>query len=154
MQQRILQTSCTTRIKEIKKDRDSKWSFRDKYLIVVSARNSHKEVFEAEVLESSVIDEGVLKKILLRAGRVIAKPALEGFELIIDNSTPPKVRISIMAALTYLIVPVDLIPDFIPASGFSDDLVALTAVISLWQHHITPEIKYRAKSKLDKWFPL
>ena len=154
MQQGILQTSCTTRTKKIKKDRDSKWSFRDKHLIVVSSRNSNKEVFEAEVLESSVIDEGVLKKILLRAGRVIAQPALEGFELIIDNSTPPQVRISIMGALTYLIVPVDLIPDFIPATGFSDDLVALTAVIGLWQHHITPEIRFRAKSKLDKWFPL
>ena len=121
---------------------------------MVSSRNSNKEVFEAEVLESSVIDESVLKKILLKAGRVIAEPALEGFELIMDNSTPPQVRISIIGALTYLIVPVDLIPDFIPASGFSDDLVALTAVISLWQHHITPEIKYRAKYKLDKWFPI
>ena len=149
-----MQTSSSTRTKEIEKDKYSKRSFRDKYLILVFPRNSDKEVFEAEVLESSVIDEGVLKKILLRAGRVIAQPALEGFELIIDNSTPPQVRISIMGALTYLIVPVDLIPDFIPASGFSDDLVALTAVISLWQHHITPEIKFRAKSKLDKWFPL
>ena len=154
LQQGILQTSSSTRIKEIEKNRRSKWSFRDKYLIVVSSRKSNKEVFEAEVLESSVIDEGILKKILLRAGRAIAQPALEGFELIMDNSTPPQVRISIMGALTYLIVPVDLIPDFIPASGFSDDLVALTAVISLWQHHITPEIKFRAKSKLDKWFPL
>jgi len=149
-----LQTSSSTCVKEIEKDWDSKWSFRDKYLILVSSRNSNKEVFEAEVLESSVIDEGILKKILLRAGRVIAQPALEGFELIIDNSTPPQVRISIIGALTYLIVPFDLIPDFIPASGFSDDLVALTAVISLWQHHITPEIKFRAKSKLDTWFPL
>ena len=149
-----MQTSSSTRIEEIEKDRYSKWAFRDKCLIVVSSRNSNKEVFEAEVLESSVINEGILKKILLRAGRVIAQPALEGFELLMDNSTPPQVRISIMGALTYLIVPVDLIPDFIPASGFSDDLVALTAVISLWQHHITPEIKYRAKSKLDKWFPL
>ena len=154
MQQRILQTSSSTRIKKIEKDRHSNWSFRDKDLIVVSSRNSNKEVFEAEVLESSVIDEGVLKKILLRAGRVIAKPALEGYELIIDNSTPPQVRVSIIGALTYLIVPVDLIPDFIPVSGFSDDLVALTAIISLWQHHITPEIKFRAKSKLDKWFPI
>ena len=149
-----MQTSSSTCIKKVEKDWHSKWSFRDKYLIVVSTRNSNKEVFEAEVIESSVINEGLLKKILLRAGRAIAKPALEGFELIIDNSTPPQVRISIMGALTYLIVPVDLIPDFIPASGFSDDLVALTAVISLWQHHITPEIKFRAKSKLDKWFPL
>ena len=119
-----------------------------------SPRNSNKEVFEAEVLESSVIDEGRLKKILLTAGRVIAQPALEGFELIMDNSTPPQVRISIIGALTYLIVPLDLIPDFIPASGFSDDLVALTAVISLWQHHITPEMKFRAKCKLEKWLPI
>ena len=121
---------------------------------MISSRKSNKDVFEAEVLESSVIDEGVLKKILLRAGRAIAQPALEGFELIIDNSTPPQVRISIIGALTYLIVPVDLIPDFIPASGFSDDLVALSAVISLWQHHITPEMKFRAKCKLEKWFPI
>ena len=149
-----MQTSSSTRIKEVEKDRYSKWAFRDKCLIVVSSRNSNKEVFEAEVLESSVINEGILKKILLRAGRVIAQPALEGYELLMDNSTPPQVRISIMGALTYLIVPVDLIPDFIPASGFSDDLVALTAVISLWQNYITPEIKFRAKSKLDKWFPL
>ena len=118
------------------------------------SRGSNKEVFEAEVLESSVIEESLLKKILLIAGRAIAQPALEGYELIIDNSTPTQVRISIMGALTYLIVPLDLIPDFIPASGFSDDLVALTAVISLWQHHITPEIKLRARCKLDKWFPL
>ena len=119
-----------------------------------SQSNSNREVFEAEVLESSVIDEGRFKKILLTAGRVIAQPALECFELIMDNSTPPHVRVSIMGAITYLIVPVDLIPDFIPASGFSDDLVALTAVISLWQHHITPEMKYRAKCNLDKLFPI
>ena len=149
-----MQTSSSTRFKEVEKNRNSKWSFRNKYLIVISSRNSNKEVYEAEVLESSVIDEGVLKRILLKAGRVIAQPALEGLELIMDNSTPTQVRISIMGALTYLIVPVDLIPDFIPASGFSDDLVALTAVISLWQHHITPEIRYRARCKLDKWFPI
>ena len=149
-----MQTSSSTCFEETKKDRYSKWSSREKYLILGGSGNSNEEVFEAEVLESSVIEEGLLKKILLTAGRTIAQPALEGFELIMDNSTPPQVRISMMGALTYLIVPVDLIPDFIPASGFSDDLVALTAVISLWQHHITPEMKFRAKCKLDEWFPI
>jgi len=123
-------------------------------LILGSQSNSKKEVFEAEVLESSVIEEDLLKKILLTAGRAIAQPALEGVELIMDNSTPPQVKISIMGALTYLIVPIDLIPDFIPASGFSDDLVALTAVISLWQNYITPDMKFRAQLKLNKWFPI
>ena len=154
LQQGILQTSSSTCIKKTKKDRSPKWAFREKFLILDSSSNSNKEVFEAEVLESSVIDEGVLKKILLTAGRVIAQPALEGYELLMDNSTPPKVRISIIAALTYLIVPIDLIPDFIPASGFSDDLVALTAVITLWQNHITSEMRFRARCKLDQWFPI
>ena len=65
---------------------------------MVSSRNSNKEVFEAEVLESSVIDEGVLKKILLRAGRVIARPALEGFELIMDILTWGGVELSMISS--------------------------------------------------------
>ena len=51
-------------------------------------------------------------------------------------------------------MPIDLVPDIIPVAGFSDDLVALTAVISLWNNHMTPQIKQRARIKLDKWFPL
>ena len=149
-----MQTSSTTSIEETQKNRYPEWSLRKKYLILENSREANKEIFEAEVIESSVIEESKLKKILLTAGRAIALPALEGFELLIDNSTPHQVRISILGALTYLIVPVDLIPDFIPASGFSDDLVALTAVISLWQHHITPEMRFRAKCKLDEWFPI
>ena len=81
-------------------------------MILGNVGKSNKEVFEAEVLESSVIEESLLKKILLTAGRTIAKPALEGFELIIDNSTPPQVRISIMGALTYLIAPPMLLPPY------------------------------------------
>ena len=112
------------------------------------------EVFEAEVIDSSVINENTLRNVLVRAGRSIARPALEALEIVLDSTTPPEVRVSLIAALSYLIMPADLMPDFIPVVGFSDDLVALTAVISLWQHHITPEMKFRAKSKLDKWFPL
>ncbi|ABX08511.1 YkvA family protein [Prochlorococcus marinus] len=113
-----------------------------------------QEIFEAEVIDSSVIDEGVFRKVLVRAGRVIAKPALEAFEMVLDTSTPAQARVSLLAALTYLIMPIDLMPDFIPIAGFSDDLVALTAVISLWSKHMTPQIKSRARRKLDTWFPL
>ena len=117
-------------------------------------RSTREYAYEAEVIESSVIDESLLRKILIRAGRTIAQPALEAFEMIIDPSTPTQARVTMMAALTYLIMPIDLIPDFIPIAGFSDDLVALTAVISLWNSHITPAIKDRARQKLDKWLPL
>jgi uncharacterized membrane protein YkvA (DUF1232 family) len=59
-----------------------------------------------------------------------------------------------LAALTYLLVPLDLIPDFIPAAGFSDDLVALTALLGLCTAHMTDAIRLRAQRKLDRWFPL
>ncbi len=113
-----------------------------------------QEVFDTEVIDSSVIDEGMFKKVLLRAGRSIAKPALEAFEMILDPSTPPQARVSLIAALTYLIMPIDLMPDFVPVAGFSDDLVAITAVISLWSQYMNPEIQAKARKKLDAWFPL
>ncbi len=114
---------------------------------------SNQTTVEAEVLESSVIDEGLLKKVLIKAGRAIALPALEAMELVLDLSTPAQARLTMLAALTYLLFPFDLIPDIIPVAGFSDDLVALTAVISIWNKYITPEIRLRARHKLEKWFP-
>jgi len=100
------------------------------------------------------VDELLLLRLLRRAGRGIARPALECFELLIDASTPHQVRVTVLAALTYLVLPLDLIPDFIPAAGFSDDLVAITALLGLCSRHITAEIRERARRRLDQWFPV
>lgn len=108
---------------------------------------------DAQVLESSVVDEGLLQRLLRRAGRAIALPALECLELLLDGQTPPQVRLTMLAALTYLLLPLDLIPDFVPVAGFSDDLVALTALLGLTGSHLTPDIRLRARRKLDRWFP-
>ena len=111
------------------------------------------KVYEAEVIESSSIDENIIIKILIKAGRMIAKPALEVLEMSLDPLTPAQVRISLMAALAYLIMPFDLFPDFMPLVGFSDDFVALTAVLSIWGKYMTPAIRTRAEKKLNKLFP-
>ena len=108
---------------------------------------------DAEVIDSSVIDEGNLRRLLRKAGRGVARPALEVLELLMDPATPPQARLTLLAALTYLVMPADLVPDFLPIAGFSDDLVALTAVIGLWRHHLTDDIRLRAQRKLDRWFP-
>jgi uncharacterized membrane protein YkvA (DUF1232 family) len=107
---------------------------------------------DAQVLDSTEVDEGALRRLLRRAGRTLARPALECLELLLDGKTPPQVRITMAAALTYLLVPMDLIPDFIPAAGFSDDLVALTALLGLCSTHMNEEIRIRAQRKLDRWF--
>ena len=115
---------------------------------------STNQTVDTEVVDSSVIDENVLRKILIKAGRTLALPALEAMEMMLDESTPVQARVSMLAALTYLIMPLDLIPDLIPITGFSDDLVALTAVITLWSNHMTPQMRQRARCKLDKWLVL
>ena len=112
-----------------------------------------EKIYEAEVLDSSSLDENIIIKILIKAGRTIAKPALEVLEMALDPFTPPQVRISLMAALAYLIMPFDLFPDFMPLVGFSDDFVALTAVLGIWSKYMTPSIRTRAERKLNKLFP-
>ena len=109
---------------------------------------------DADVLDSEVIDEGLLRSLLRRTGRTVATPALEALELLLDDATPSPVRFTMLAALSYLLMPADLIPDLLPVAGFSDDLVALTAMVGIWRNHITPEISRRAQRRLDLWFPI
>ena len=90
------------------------------------------------------MDAGLLRNLLKRSGRFVARPALEALEMVL---------VTVLAALTYLFVPIDLIPDLLPVAGFSDDLVALTALLGLCRNHITPEIRQRAQRRLERWFP-
>ena len=115
--------------------------------------DNKEKIYDAEVLESSTLNDNLIKEILIKAGRTIAKPALEVLEMAIDPFTPAQVRVSLMAALAYLIMPFDLFPDFMPLVGFSDDFVALTAVLSIWSKYMTPSIRTRAENKLNKIFP-
>jgi len=110
-------------------------------------------VLEPEVVNDASIDQSLLSRLLGRAGRTLARPALECLEMLLDGTTPHQARLTVLAALTYLVLPTDLIPDFIPVAGFGDDMVALTALLGLCSRHITPQIKVRAQRKLDLWFP-
>ena len=121
--------------------------------MIKNSYKSNQKIYEAEVIESSTIDSNIILKILIKAGRSIAKPALEVLEMAIDPLTPTNVRISLIASLAYLIMPLDLLPDFMPVIGFSDDFVALTAILSIWSKYMTPAIRIRAEEKLNKLFP-
>ena len=58
----------------------------------------------------------------------------------------------IYGALGYFILPTDLVVDFLPLVGYSDDLAALMIALHAVATNITPEIKAQAKAKLSKWF--
>ena len=119
-----------------------------------ASSHASQTTVEATVIDSELVDESLLRRLLVRAGRTLASPALEALEMLLDPGTPSPVRLTMLAALSYLLMPADLIPDILPVAGFSDDLVALTAVIGVWRNHLTPTIQAPAQRRLDQWFPL
>ena len=42
---------------------------------------NQEKIYDADVLESSTFDQNIIIKILIKAGRTIAKPALEVLEM-------------------------------------------------------------------------
>jgi len=100
-------------------------------------------------------NESDLKRFLVVFGKKIGKEvvlyAMIVYTLLRDSQVPTKVKVVLMAALGYLILPADLISDFLPVIGFTDDVAFLTYVISSAGEYITPEIKEEAKKKMGKW---
>jgi len=47
-----------------------------------------------------------------------------------DRGTPARIKGYIVIAFTYLISPIDIIPDFIPVAGFIDDLLVLVIILN------------------------
>ena len=68
------------------------------------------------------------------------------------STTPPIAKSIIIGGLGYFILPIDIIPDFIPVVGFSDDLTALISVLIAVALYVDEDIKLKAKSKLKDWF--
>lgn len=54
-----------------------------------------------------------------------------------DPSTPVKAKATVAAALVYFVVPFDMVPDFLAAVGFTDDLAVLTAALAAIRPHVT-----------------
>ncbi len=67
----------------------------------------------------------------------------------LDPKTPGKVRGILLAALAYFILPIDMVPDFLPMIGYSDDMAVFTAAIAMVQSNITDGHRQAAKNALD-----
>ncbi len=95
---------------------------------------------------------GKLKKLARKAGIKIVYAALLLYYVLRNPATPRADRTKIIGALGYLILPADLIPDFLPAVGYTDDLAALMWALYSVARNVTPELKIMARQKLGEWF--
>ncbi|USD38928.1 MULTISPECIES: YkvA family protein [Ferrimonas] len=93
-----------------------------------------------------------LRRYAVRIGREAVEKALVLYFCLTDPQTPTQAKTVIVAALGYLILPMDVIPDLTPGVGFSDDLGALTVALATVAAHVTSAHWQRASQQLQQWF--
>lgn len=72
------------------------------------------------------------KKIRRIAGKVpFVQDAVALYFCMLDPATPLPAKVHIVAALVYVVVPIDLVPDVIPVLGYADDAAMVAGTIAL-----------------------
>lgn len=113
-------------------------------------QHTELEKYRGEYTESSFWSK--VKKTALAAGRELIEKALWLYYAIIDSDTPTKAKLIIAGALGYFISPIDVIPDFIPFVGYTDDLAVLVGAIMTVASNIKDIHKEKAAGRLKEWF--
>lgn len=77
-----------------------------------------------------------------------AEDVVAAYYCALDPKTPTKVRATLLAALVYFVVPLDVIPDFLFGVGFTDDATVLLTAIGVVAAHILPVHRAAARQSL------
>jgi uncharacterized membrane protein YkvA (DUF1232 family) len=105
--------------------------------------------YEKEYSESRLWEK--IKKVAKKAGIKVIYYVLVLFYALRSENVTIAEKALIVAALGYFILPLDLIPDFIPIAGYGDDAAILYGLIKKLDC-IDERVKAQAKSKLKEWF--
>ena len=100
-------------------------------------------------------EESFFEKILGYAkaiGANLIYKALQLYFVLQKPGVPATEKAIIIAALGYLISPLDFLPDIVPVVGYSDDAVAVGLAIVKASMHIDEGVNRQAKQKLDDIF--
>ena len=93
-----------------------------------------------------------ITSVIKSAGLEIIYKALQLYYAMQNPNCPLYIKTAIVAALGYFISPIDLIPDFIPVVGFTDDLAAIGSAIVMAHAFIDDNVKFQARRMIDNLF--
>jgi uncharacterized membrane protein YkvA (DUF1232 family) len=79
-----------------------------------------------------------------------AEDLLTAYYCAFDRETPMHVRVALIGALAYFVIPFDGIPDILPVLGLTDDAAAIAVAIKMVFTHITPAHREAAREALDR----
>ncbi len=94
-----------------------------------------------------------IKAYARKGGRMAAKPLLQLYFVLKEDSTPRSEKAWIIAALAYIFIPLDLIPfRKFGLLGWLDESIAISFACKKVKKHITPKINFMVECQLDQWF--
>ena len=93
-----------------------------------------------------------IKNNVANIGISLIYKALQLYYVTQSPKCPMKVKAGIYGALGYLISPFDIIPDFTPIAGYTDDAAAIGVALILAQMYIDDNIRAQAKGKIKDIF--
>lgn len=87
-------------------------------------------------------------------GRTTARPVLLLYYVLRSPETPYSDKMLIVAALSYLVLPIDLISaKRLPIIGWIDEAVSLVYAYKKVCRYVTPKIESEVDNILERWFP-
>lgn len=97
------------------------------------------------------VRRGFLPKIRQVASRVpFAADALSVWWCARDPETPTAAKGMMLAALAYFVLPLDALPDILPAIGFTDDAAVFAALMAILGRTLKPRHKDAARAFLAR----
>jgi len=97
------------------------------------------------------VNETSLREKLLSVPSHIVEKALLLYALLTARDTPAWIRALVVAALAYLINPLDLVPDALVGIGLTDDLAVMALALERASRYVTPAVRERAKALAPEW---
>lgn len=95
-----------------------------------------------------------MKECAVKVGRISTRPALLLYYVMVSEETPKSDKFLILSALSYLVLPINLISaKRLSIIGWLDEAVSLTVAYQKVSKYITPSIERKVDDILDKWFP-
>lgn len=111
---------------------------------------------EMQSLRRAARDEaGILEEVLAMMRRLarslpFAEDVLSAYFCVRDPATSSRVKLILLAALAYFVLPFDGVPDLIPILGFTDDAAMIAAAIAAVRGAITDDHRADARTILDE----
>jgi uncharacterized membrane protein YkvA (DUF1232 family) len=97
------------------------------------------------------VKAGFWKKLRAVSARIpFAEDAVAAYYCAFDRQTPLAARAMLWGALAYFILPFDVMPDYLPLIGFTDDAAVLATALRLIAAHMQPAHREAARRALAK----